>query len=79
MTDANIQRAMTEAVEFSETRNYSCLCSRQNRMQSYSNILGKFKSWGNTLSFYIKESFTYKMDLDKQKLGFHDIKVQWDT
>ena len=48
-------------------------------MQSYSNILGKFKSWGNTLSFYVRESFTYKMDLDKQKLGFHDIKVQWDT
>lgn len=44
-------------------------------MQSYSNILGKFKSWGNTLSFYVKESFTYKMGLDKQKLGFHDIKV----
>lgn len=43
------------------------------------NILGKFKSWGSTLSFYVKESFTYKMDLDKQKLGFHDIKVQWDT
>lgn len=74
ITDAHVQRAMTAAVEFSETRNYSYLCSKQNKRQSYSNNLGKFKSWGNTLSFYVKESFTYKMGLDKQKLGFHDIK-----
>lgn len=26
---------------------------------------------GKYLSFYVKESFTYKMGLDKQKLGFH--------